>query len=106
MNKCVFFLFFALTTGIIFADSFSVADRFKIKELSEVQISADGKWVAFVQKIHNLEKDRIDKQIVMVSTAGGDPVVLTHTDGKNDHHPRWSPDNRFLAFLSDRQEDK
>ncbi|MBI3733958.1 MAG: S9 family peptidase, partial [Chloroflexi bacterium] len=43
-------------------------------------------------------------QVWAVSTSGGDAHALT-AGPRSDHTPRWSPDGRWLAFLSDRLED-
>lgn len=40
--------------------------------------------------------------IVTVSPAGGAPQRLTPEDEFEYAHPRWSPDGRHLAFMSDR----
>jgi Tol biopolymer transport system component len=37
----------------------------------------------------------------MVSTDGGAPIKLTASK-KPETSPRWSPDGRYLAFLSSR----
>jgi len=37
----------------------------------------------------------------MVSTHGGDSIPLT-AEGVSSSHPRWSPDGKYLAFLSAR----
>ncbi|MFQ5723776.1 MAG: protein kinase [Terriglobia bacterium] len=39
--------------------------------------------------------------IFVMATAGGEPIRLT-TSPADEIVPRWSPDNRYLAFLSDR----
>jgi dipeptidyl aminopeptidase/acylaminoacyl peptidase len=41
----------------------------------------------------------------MVPAAGGDAIVLTAADVSSSH-PRWSPDGKYLAFLSDRNASK
>ena len=41
----------------------------------------------------------------MVATAGGDAVPMTSDEGSSEH-PRWSPDGKYLAFLSKRAEGK
>ena len=38
-------------------------------------------------------------RVWMVPAAGGEAVAMT-ADERSASHPRWSPDNRFLAFLA------
>jgi dipeptidyl aminopeptidase/acylaminoacyl peptidase len=47
-------------------------------------------------------KDGYRTAIWAVDTAGGEPRRLT-LGARNDAHPRFSPDGRTLAFLSDRR---
>ncbi len=44
-------------------------------------------------------------QVWLVSTAGGEPRQLTFAKNSSVH-PRWSPDSRWLAFLSKRDADE
>ncbi|MFO8060612.1 MAG: S9 family peptidase [Bacillota bacterium] len=46
------------------------------------------------------DKDEYVSRINIAATDGG--VILPFTRGRRDRHPRWSPDGRRLAFLSDR----
>ncbi len=39
----------------------------------------------------------------MQPTAGGEPVRMTAVEGAG-WSPQWSPDDRYLAVLSDRKE--
>jgi dipeptidyl aminopeptidase/acylaminoacyl peptidase len=39
----------------------------------------------------------------MIPTAGGEAVPLTSEEVSSDH-PRWSPDGKFLGFLSERKQ--
>jgi len=45
--------------------------------------------------------DASDPDIYLVSASGGTPVRLT-TSKKADTSPRWSPDGKWIAFLSAR----
>jgi dipeptidyl aminopeptidase/acylaminoacyl peptidase len=40
-----------------------------------------------------------------VPATGGDAIPLT-AEGVSSNHPRWSPDDKFLAFLSERNQGK
>ena len=79
-----------------------VDDYFRIEEVGDPQISPDGKWVAYTVKTANLKEDKNRRRIWMVPTGGGTPIALT--DGnESSSHPRWSPDGKYLAFLSARE---
>ena len=81
----------------------TVDDYFRIKGVEDPQISPDGKWVAYTVESANLKEDKNEKRIWMVPTAGGVPIALTGATGRSSH-PRWSPDGKFIAFISARQE--
>jgi dipeptidyl aminopeptidase/acylaminoacyl peptidase len=83
----------------------NIDDYFQIRELSDPQLSPDGQRVAYVVKTALLKEDKNEEQIWMVPTAGGDPLPMT-AEGVSSSHPRWSPDGKFLAFLSARNEGK
>lgn len=102
---CLSCLVFLFSASFSFSDgkrNLTSEDRFALKELSQPQLSPDAKWVAYVVKTFNLKEDKTNNDIYMVSVNGGDPIQLT-SDEKDDNHPRWSPDNKYLAFLSGRK---
>jgi dipeptidyl aminopeptidase/acylaminoacyl peptidase len=82
-----------------------VDDYFRIKDVEDAQISSDGKWVAYVVTTHDVKEDKDKKRIWMNSTSGGDAIALTNEDA-NSTHPRWSPDGKYLGFLSERGNEK
>ncbi|MCI0613974.1 S9 family peptidase, partial [bacterium] len=95
---------FLLLTSICFSQTkrnLMIDDYFKIQQLDETSISPDGKWIAYVVRSFDLKKDKSNKDLYMVPNAGGDAIRLTSNE-KNDTRPKWSPDNRYLAFLSTR----
>ncbi len=51
------------------------------------------------------ESDRTSTDIFMAPIDGGDPLPLTTTTDESESSPRWSPDGRYLAFLSGRDDD-
>jgi len=82
---------------------FGPADLDRIADLTEPAISPDGEWVAYVVTGTNLEEDRLQSDLWRVRYAdAGDRTQLTHTPEDDEWRPRWSPDGRTLAFLSDR----
>jgi acylaminoacyl-peptidase len=80
-------------------------DITRIRWISDPQISPDGTRVAFVVTTLSAEKDEYVSHIWVVDTAGGEPRRFT-TGPRRDTAPRWSPDGRFLAFLSERDPKK
>lgn len=78
-------------------------DLLHIKSVSDVQLSPDGTRVAYVLTSIDAEKDEYRSSIWVVPTDGGEPMQFTR-GAKHDTAPRWSPDGRWLAFLSDRED--
>jgi Tol biopolymer transport system component len=76
-------------------------DLTRLRGVSDPQISADGRRVAFVVTTASEERDEYLSNIWVVPVEGGEPRRFT-TGPTRDTHPRWSPDGRWLAFVSDR----
>lgn len=83
----------------------AIGDYFQIRAVADPQLSPDGRYVAYSVKTALLKDDKNESRIWMVSTSGGDAIPLS-AEGVSSSHPRWSPDGRFLAFLSARSEGK
>ena len=77
-------------------------DLHRLKSVSDPQRSPDGKWVAYVVGTVDVEKDKRDSDIYMVSWDGSQQVRLTFTADSSENSTRWSPDGRYLAFLASR----
>ena len=80
---------------------FSLDDLARYHAVSDPQRSPDGKWVAYTVGTTNVEKDKHDRDIWMVSWDGKEQVQLTSSKD-NESRPRWSPDGKYLAFLASR----
>jgi dipeptidyl aminopeptidase/acylaminoacyl peptidase len=71
------------------------------ESISSVTASPDGEYLAFTSSKYDLETDGSVSAVWMQPTAGGDPVRMTELDS-SAWSPAWSPDDRYLAVLSDR----
>jgi dipeptidyl aminopeptidase/acylaminoacyl peptidase len=80
-------------------------DLLGIREVHDPQLSPDSRWVAYTVTSNSLGDDKQEKRVFMLPFQGGEAIALT-AEGVSSDHPRWSPDGRFLAFLSERNDDK
>lgn len=80
--------------------SITFHDLIALHRLSDPQISPDGKWIAYGVATPDLETNHSIRDIWLVPAAGGDARQLTR--GRSDMRPRWSPDGKKLAFISER----
>jgi dipeptidyl aminopeptidase/acylaminoacyl peptidase len=74
-------------------------DRFA--EVADPQVSADGKWVAYTVSSVDPDDDKSVTNIWMVSWDGTQDVQLTYGT-ESESSPRWSPDGKYLSFVSSR----
>jgi dipeptidyl aminopeptidase/acylaminoacyl peptidase len=76
-------------------------DVFRVRDVRDPQISPDGKWVAYTVTTADSARDKNDTDVWMASWDGKENLRITSTkDGESQ--PRWSPDGRYLSFLSSR----
>ena len=82
-----------------------VDDLFEIKDVNDPQISPEGDWVAYTVRRPDLKADKSDTDIYMTRWDGQETVRVTTSKGA-ETTPRFSPDGRWLAFLSSRDYDE
>jgi dipeptidyl aminopeptidase/acylaminoacyl peptidase len=76
-------------------------DLVSVRSVSSPRFSADGSRVAYVMRSADLASDAFNADIYIVSADGGEPLQFT-TSPADDADPQWSPDGRWLAFVSER----
>jgi dipeptidyl aminopeptidase/acylaminoacyl peptidase len=98
----VAFLFIAATAS---AQRWQPADRLRIANLNDPQISPDGKSVAVVISRANVKENRFDGDLFVIDVSSGDQHQVTY-DRRGVAAPRWSPDGSRLAFLANASSDR
>lgn len=84
----------------VFAQSkFGIDDYAKLVQISDPQISPDGKSVVVVVSRPDYINNRYNAELVLVDVATGNKTVLTQ-DRLSVSSPRWSPNGEKLAFIS------
>lgn len=78
---------------------FELADYAKFVNISDPQISPNGKSVVLVVSKPDYVNNRFNAELVLVDVASGKLRVLTQ-DRFAVSSPRWSPDGEQLAFIS------
>lgn len=77
-------------------------DIWKLKSVSDPQLSPDGEWIAYVVSVTDFNENSRNSDIWIIPSRGGKARRMT-TSEKGDNHPRWSPDGKTIAFFSSRE---
>ena len=91
-------------SGFALAQTPPAADLFALKTVSDAQIAPDGKSVAYVVGAWDFKENLLDTDVWLVDVATGASRKLTASP-KRDERPRFSPDGRTIAFVSERRGD-
>jgi dipeptidyl aminopeptidase/acylaminoacyl peptidase len=76
-------------------------DLAKLKDVADPQCSPDGKWVVYTVASVDREADKRVTNLWMVTWDGKEQIQLTH-DSESASSPRWSPDGKYISFVSSR----
>lgn len=78
-------------------------DIYAFRLATEPRLSPDGRRIVFTLQTVAPAKDGYRRSLWAVPADGSGPARRLTIGAKEDRHPRFSPDGRTLAFLSDRR---
>jgi dipeptidyl aminopeptidase/acylaminoacyl peptidase len=76
-------------------------DVIALNRAGDARISPEGRRVAFVLTSWDRQNDRFNSDIWLAYDTR-EPAIKLTSHPKRDDHPRWAPDARRIAFLSER----
>src|SRR5256885_2361243 len=82
----------------------TVDDFSRLRDVDEPNISPDGNFIVYVVTTADMEKDKLVGNLWLAKWDGSENRALTFGN-KGASHPRWSPDGKWIGFLSGREDD-
>ena len=103
-------LLFAIVSSVQFAfaqDKWTPEKIMQYKNITDTNISPDGKYVAYVVRtpVMEGEKSEYNNQVWVAATDGSFDLQYTRGE-KSSSDPQFSPNSKQLAFLSNREDKK
>jgi dipeptidyl aminopeptidase/acylaminoacyl peptidase len=97
-----FFVILCFALAVISQSAFTAADLLNVKRVGDPQLSPDGRTIAFTVGTVDKAANRVVNQIYTIGIDGSNQRQVTKGD-KSSISPRWSPDGKRIAFVSDGQ---
>src|SRR5436305_14835176 len=79
--------------------AFTIEDLYRIKSISDVHLSPDGKTIIYTVSTPDLARAKRPTQIWLMDADGRNPRQITGGD-KSSAAPVFSPDGRWIAYIS------
>ena len=109
-----FFFVFLLSVFIIFSlfaedkkdpRAWTIDDVLKIESARSFDISPCGKWVVWAKSRPDKKKNQSVSDLFLTSLEDSFQIQLTRGE-YSDRSPKWSPDGKYIAYLSAREKEK
>uniref|UniRef100_Q01VD8 Acyl-peptide hydrolase n=1 Tax=Solibacter usitatus (strain Ellin6076) TaxID=234267 RepID=Q01VD8_SOLUE len=78
-----------------------IDDMHRFHDVRDAQLSPDGKWVAYTVNTVDTAADKSDTDVWIASWDGKQQMRMTSSP-ESESSPKWSPDGKYLSFLSSR----
>jgi dipeptidyl aminopeptidase/acylaminoacyl peptidase len=79
-------------------------DVYRLKSISNSEISPDGKWVLFSVSSPDSAKNKKQSDLFMTSWDGKESFQLTHSE-EGEGSATFSPDGKYISYLSSKKVD-
>lgn len=100
LSKPFLFLIVLLFSNLLSAQEvFEMEDMFSLRYANDIQISPDGEHIVYRKMGYDIMDDKSTGNLWIMNADGTEHQKLTTRD-QSESSPRWSPDGKRLAFVS------
>jgi dipeptidyl aminopeptidase/acylaminoacyl peptidase len=80
-------------------------DYYRLSQINSPKVSPNGDWILYSLTKPDSAKDELVSKLYMVSIDGKETVPLTEQTKKLGNY-NWTPDGKYISFLSNSKEEK